>query len=1164
MKTVLLFLFTLIFLISCKEKTLFQKIDAEDSGITFANRLTENDTLNILDFEYVYNGAGVGVADFNNDGMQDLFFSGNQVANKLYLNKGDFKFEDASKFAQIDGNGKWCAGVVTVDINSDGLMDVYVAATVNQPDTKRENLLYVNQGINNGKPKFKEMAAEYGINDNGHSENAAFFDYDNDGDLDLYVLTNIIDQNPNQFRVKKIDGSNPNTDRLYRCDYNEKLGHSFYTNVSKDTGITIEGYGLGLNICDINKDGFKDIYVTNDYISDDLFYINNGKGKFKDYAQKLLKHTSSSAMGNDIADINNDGNLDIFAVDMLAKSNLRKKVLTGPFNYQTYNFNAEYGFNHQYMRNTLQLNNGINGKENMPMFSEISLLAGTAETDWSWTPSLADFDNDGERDLIITNGFPKDITDRDFAAFRNETENLAERSYILEQIPVLKISNYAFKNNGNLQFENVTEKWGMNIPSFSNGAVYADLDNDGDLDYVVNNINDSAFVYKNNLIDGKNHESEKPTHYLRIKCKGDKQNINGIGAVAILEFDNGEKTIHENNPFRGYLSSVEPFIHFGLGAKKIKSLEIQWYNGMSEFFKNPKIDQVLEVNIKNANVKTNNNTEVKSQFFTDITNEIKIDYIHAETDYIDFNVQNLMPFKLSELGPGMCVGDINADGLDDVFIGGSKDMIGLFFIQQANGQYLKKYLTNGSNINLKKGEDLGSLLFDADNDNDLDLYICRGGTEGTVSDSLFYDSFYVNDGKGNFLESKNAIPQFNTSTSCVRAADYDNDGDLDLFVAGRNIPGQYPKFADSYIFRNDSKNKVAKFSEVKLTAFKNLGLVCDMLWTDFDNDGWIDILIASEWASPKFFKNKKGQFEEITKTGLENLNGLWSSINGGDFDNDGDIDYMMGNLGLNTMLKGTKEEPVKLLAKDFDNNGNYDLIPFVYYLATDNKRKLVPFNGKDDVNKQLIATKKRFVSYKEFANADFENLLTKEEKQDCQELTLDFTESIIVENLGNGNFAVKTLPAEVQFSPINGITIEDFNNDGFQDILVAGNNHANETSMGRYDAANGTLLIGNGKCEFKVGNNSGYYVPKDAKSSITVANNKGELLVFTAQNKNLLRVFKSKISKQIMEVAKNAKYYSFDINGKKTKRELYYGSSYLAQSGRYITIPSRAKNLKIY
>jgi enediyne biosynthesis protein E4 len=1155
------FLFALFFAFSCKEKTLFEQIKSEHSGIHFSNRIIEKDSINILEFEYVYNGAGVGIGDFDKDGRQDIFFSGNQVPNKLYINKGDFKFADISTSAAIEGNGKWCAGVVTVDINNDGWLDVYVAATVKGTPKERENLLYVNQGLKDGKPWFKEMAAEYGVNDDGHTENASFFDYDNDGDLDLYILTNITHQYPNQYRPKLRDGSNPNTDRLYRCDWDASVGHSVYTNVSKEAGITIEGYGLGLNICDINKDGWKDIYVTNDYLADDLLYINNGNGTFTDKAADFLKHTSNSAMGNDIVDVNNDGFLDIFAVDMLAKTNLRKKVLTAPNNYQLYNFNKEFGYNFQYMRNTLQLNNGVLGDVSTPMFSEVSMLAGVAETDWSWTPSLADFDNDGNRDLLITNGFPKDVTDRDFVSFRNENERFSEKQYLLEQIPEVKINNYAFRNNGNLEFEDVTEKWGLDIPSFSNGAVYADLDNDGDLDYVVNNINDSAFVFKNNLLE---IDTKKESHFLRIKFEGDKFNKNGIGAVAVLTFENGEKTVHENNPYRGYLSSVEPFVHFGIGQKKVKSLEIQWYNGISERIENPKVDQVLVVKIENARQRIVLPSPKNNAIFREITDSVQLDFVHQEYDFIDFNVQNLLPFKLSELGPGMSVGDINNDGLDDVFLGGSSGFSGVFFMREKAGGFSKKYIENQSEVATKKEEDLGSLLFDADNDGDLDLYICRGGNEGIPNDAHFKDAFYSNDGNGNFTKNSTAIPAFATSTSCVRAADFDNDGDLDLVVSGRNVPGEYPKFVDSYLFRNDSQKGIPKFSVVNSPVFKNLGLVCDVLWTDFNNDGWVDLLVAGEWAAPKFLKNNKGKFEEITNTGLDELMGLWSSVNAADLDGDGDTDYVLGNIGLNNLLRATQKEPVKVIAKDFDGNGNYDIIPFTYFEGADKTKKLVPFNGKDDVNKQLNSTRARFVTYKDFAEATYDNLLTNDEKKGAQELTLTFRKSVVLKNIGKGKFDVSELPIEAQFSPINGILIEDFDKDGYLDIVISGNNYGNEVSSGRYDASNGLFLKGNGNGGFTTQRNSGFYVPFDAKAMVSSVNAKGEIEILVAQNREKLKLFKTNLSKSAVIIPKQARYFTYQVGNKTYKKEFYYGASYLGQSSRYVSVPSQAKLLKIH
>lgn len=1160
MKYSLALLFLSSLLLGCNsENPLFERLSADETGITFSNRITPTDTLNIITTEYIYNGGGVGLADFDNDGLLDIFFSGNQVGNELYLNKGDFKFENISAKSGINSVSRWSSGVSAVDINADGLMDIYVSATMLGTAEERSNLLYINKGVKDGVPVFEEMAAAYGIADQGHGEHAAFFDYDNDGDLDLYILIDVIDQYPNQFRNKVTDGSYPNTDKLYRNDYSETVGHPVFTNVSAEAGITTEGYGLGLTICDINQDGWKDIYVTNDYAADDFLYINNKNGTFTDQAKKYFKHTSNSAMGNDVADINNDGLPDIVALDMQPATNLRKKLLAAPNNYFTYQLTEKFGYIHQYMRNTLQLNSGTYGEGIQPPFTEIGLLAGVAETDWSWCPSLADFDNDGFRDLLITNGFPKDVTDRDFMAFRQGISNIASPEYLMGNIPEVKISNYAFRNTGNLTFEDKTEAWGIEIPSFSNGAAYGDLDNDGDLDYIVNNINDSAFVYRNTAHDVKSETA----NFLRIEFKGNAPNLFGYGAVVKGKLENGQVFYAENIPTRGYLSSVEPAVHIGLGSQKSMSeLTIIWGNGKSQTFQNVKANQVLAVKQSEALTEYDFSKPIKKTLF----NEMPLAFLHEEQDFIDYNTQNLLPQKMSQLGPSLAVGDINGDKLEDIYISGSKFKSGSFLIRKTDGGYQEKLLQQFADSTQKSNEEVGSLLLDVDADGDLDLYLVNGGNEGRPETDVFQDQLFLNDGKGNFTFAKNALPKFFTAGSCVRANDFDKDGDLDLFIGGRNLPFNYPKAVSSTLLRNDSKNGTVKFTDVtkmKIPGLIDLGLTCDALWTDIDNDGDSDLIISREFAPIVVFVNEKGNFTELKNTGLESFLGLWNSINGGDFDGDGDVDYIVGNVGLNARFKGNEEFPAKILAGDFDGNGNYDAIPFIYLPKSNTDKKLVfaPYNAKDDMGKQLPIMQGRYTTFNEYATATFENIFDDDKRKLATEFTLNYSTSVYVENRGNGKFMLKPLPVYAQFAPINGTVIEDFDNDGNLDALLVGNNFGNELFVGRYDASNGLLLLGDGKGNFTPKLNTGFAVTGDAKALVKLVDLSGEVKVLASQNRGVAKLFGTALKGKIIEPKPTTTQISYELNGKKVIKEIYYGASYLSQSSRRVVVPENAINI---
>lgn len=1145
---------------ACKqqEKHLFERLPSEDTGISFSNRILESDTMNILETEYIYNGGGVGIGDFNNDGLPDIYFTGNMVSNRLYLNKGDFKFNDVTDKANVTGEGKWCSGVALVDINNDGWLDIYVGATMKQDSLSRANLLYINNGPGkDGVPTFTESAARYGIADTGHTTNAAFFDYDNDGDLDLYVLTNVINAGvPSTYHKKMKDGSSQNNDRLYRNN-----GNNTFTNVSREAGILIEGFGLGIAINDINLDGWPDIYVTNDYLSNDLLYINNQDGTFTNKIADYIRHTSYSAMGNSVTDINNDGLVDILALDMLPEDNKRKKMMLMTNNYATYLNNDMYGYQHQYVRNTLQLNQG-NTPEGHPVFSEVAQLTGLYQTDWSWTPLVADFDNDGLRDVIITNGFPKDITDQDFRVYRSGPAGMVGGSqYLVDSIPIIKISNYAFKNNGDLSFSNETQNWGLDVPSFSNGAAYADLDNDGDLDFVVNNINDSALVYRNSLYTAKAGPAKN--HYLRLEFKGDAPNGAGLGAMATLYYGKGKTQFHENSVYKGYLSSVEGIAHFGLGKiQKVDSLKVVWPGGKYQLLKNIKADQVLMLDQKNAKQQRIYPAKGKDQrqqmAFTEVAEALGVRYKSEEDDEIDFNWQRTLPHKLSQFGPGIAAGDINGDGLDDFYIGGAAGKAGGLFIQKPDGTFR---LATGNIPAGKTGEDMGVLFFDADNDKDLDLYVASGSYEFLEGSEQLQDLLYLNDGKGNFTLDEKALPVLTASKSCVRAADYDKDGDLDLFVAGRVVPGKYPLAPQSYILRNDG----GRFTDVTASVspeLQNLGMITDALWSDFNGDGDVDLVIAGEWLPVTFLQNTKGKFKNITAaTGLAPYTGWWNSLTAGDFDNDGDIDYVAGNLGLNTNYVASASQPLSVLAKDFDGNGSIDPVMVCYIKAEDGTMKPFPMHTRDDLNAQMPRTRSVFPRYVHYAKATIDEVIPQAEREGAIQMQATHFQSSYLENLGQGKFKLSVLPKAAQLAPVYGMQSDDIDGDGNLDLLMVGNDYGTEVFTGRYDAFAGLYLKGNGKGAFRPATltSSGFYVDGDAKAMAQIFSAKGQKLTLVTQNNDSLRIFAP--TKEVSDQSKVLALQPLDRmvtitykNGKKRVKEFYYGQTYLSQSSRKLTL----------
>ena len=1173
------FLIAALFLISifigCKPSTQFEEIKSSHSGIHFNNQITESDSLNPLDVENMYNGGGAGIADFNNDGLMDIYFTGNMVANKLYLNKGDFKFEDITDKAGVAGEGRWCRGISLVDINNDGRMDMYVSATLMKDPKKRENLLYINEGMDaNGIPHFANKAPDYGIADTSHTTMAAFFDYDNDGDLDMYLLVNEIlkGQFPNTFRPILKNSEHPNTDKLFRNDWSDSLQHPVFTDVSKVAGITMEGYGHGVNITDINRDGWKDIYVANDFLSPNNLFINQRNGTFVDEAQTYFKHTAENAMGTDIIDINNDGLDDVVEVDMNPEDNFRKKMMGNTLSYQRYQNNDRYGYQHQYVRNILQVNQGPrvlrNDSIGAPIFSDLSFFAGIAETDWSWAPLVNDFDNDGYRDIIITNGFPKDVTDHDFIAFRNMANTLASTKDIVAQIPQVKISNYAFRNNGNLTFTNTTKDWGLSTPTFSNGAASADLDNDGDLDFVINNINDEAGVYRNN-----ERELNKEGHYLQIQFGGDSLNINGLGAWVELHYGNGKQQVYENTPYRGYLSTVSSIAHFGLGEiNSVDSVLIKWPNGKMQLLENVKAGQVLKVNIKEAdqNYLFTSQAIASNTLFREVTDSLNFNYVHGDSDFVDFNIQKLLPHKFSEYGPALAVGDVDGNGLDDLVSGGSYFRSAQVFLQQMDGRFSQKNLLTDTSILNKRSEDMGVLLFDADSDNDLDMYIASGGYEAAPNSIAYQDKFYINDGKGVFTNDASALPQNFISKSCARAADFDKDGDLDLFIAGRVDPWHYPKPVSSFLYRNDSKNGQPKFTDVTnlaAPALNNIGLVCDAVFTDFDNDGWQDLVLAGEWMPITFLKNHQGKFAGFTPLATHS-NGWWNSITPGDFDNDGDMDYIAGNLGRNSYYRASEKYPVGITAKDFDNNGSYDAIPSLYLPGSfqNPERKEFPAQLRDDMIKQMIGMRAKYQNYRSYALADMNALLTKEQLEGSLRYKAGHLQSAYLRNDGNGKFTISDLPPQAQVSVLNGMVVDDFDGDGNLDIVINGNDFGTEVSVGRYDALNGLLLKGDGNGGFSGLSilQSGIFIPGNGKALVKLQSISGKCLLAASQNKGPLKIFELKkdftnIPLQPSDVSIMIKYK----NGKTQKREVNYGYSFLSQSGRFIPVNEKMVSLEI-
>lgn len=1167
----------MVLLFSCSaKKGRFVQLSSSATGIDFVNQITENDSVNIFDFANIYNGGGVGVGDFNNDGKQDLYFTGNMVSNRLYLNKGNLQFRDVTTISQTGGGGIWSRGVAVVDINNDGKQDLYVCATAKHDAQQRINKLYVNQGWDNDSiPVFRDMAAEYGLADTTQSTMAYFFDYDNDGDLDCYIGVNHIiqDEYANTFRPRNLHGEHPSTGRLYRNEWNDTLQHAVFKDVSREAGILIEGYTHAADIFDANNDGWQDILVLNDYISSNVLYINNQDGTFTDRVREYFKHAAANSMGSDAVDINNDGLTDVIEVDMAPQDNLRKKMFQAPVSYQMYQNTEQYGYQYQYTRNMLHVNlgNTVGEQDSVqhPIFAEAGYFAGIAETDWSWTPLVADFDNDGQKDILFTNGFPKDITDRDFMTYRNEAYQLTSKKDMLDEIPEVKIHNYIYRNNGHLKFEDMSTVWGMESPSFSNGAVSADLDNDGDLDIVINNINEVPGVYENRL------NGNKPAgNFINIHFYGTEKNKQGIGATVSI-YQQGLVQTYTNNPFRGYISSQSPVLHAGLAVGiPLDSVVVRWPgSALTQTVKTVSAGANLLLDIKNAVARPVAVPSATNAWFTNITTQQGISYIHRQRDFVDFNIQKLLPHKLSEYTPGIAAGDINGDGLDDFITGGVSGYSPMKFIQQPDGHFLTQPLLTDEMAALKQSEDRGLLLFDADNDNDNDLYIAAGGYQYDSGTKAYADALWLNDGKGNFIPDSSALPANFTSKFCVRAADYDKDGDLDLFIAGRVDPHAYPRPVSDFIYRNDSKNGKVAFSDVTkevAPALLNTGLTCDGIFSDYDNDGWPDLIITGEWMPVTFLHNDKGHFVPANEnTGIAGKSGWWNSLAAGDFDNDGDMDYIAGNQGLNSFFRASTERPVHVYAKDFDDNKSYDAMLSLYLL--DNLQpggtwKEFPANGRDDMIKQLLMMRRDFKNYHAYALATMEQVLPADRREGALILSADYMSSAYIQNDGNGHFTMKPLPDMAQLSLINGMVVKDCNGDGNLDIVCNTNDYGTDPFIGRYDALNGLVLQGDGKGNFTPLSilHSGVFINGNGKALTVFAGADSSCLLAATQNQGPLQVYRQRKRNNLLRLERDDMYALISLSdGRKQRCEFYYGASFLSQSSRVFWMNNDMKSVKI-
>ncbi|MEZ4794112.1 MAG: VCBS repeat-containing protein [Flavobacteriaceae bacterium] len=1061
--------------------TLFSKVTSDVSHIKFKNVIEETMEFNFLNYPYLYTGGGVAVGDIDNDGLQDIYLVSNMGPNKLYKNLGDFQFEDITVASKTEDYKGFSTGATMLDINNDGWLDIYVskAGSFNN-DTLRRNLLFVNQQDGT----FKEAAAAWGLDDPGYTTQVYQLDYDKDGDLDLYVLNYRYDFKNNtkisgviQREIEEIT-----SDQLYRNDGTK------FTKVTGEAGIYNKAWGLGGVVGDFNNDGWDDIYVCNDFLEPDIMYINQKNGTFRNEINDRINHISFNSMGADYADLDNDLNPDLITLDMLAENYARSKVNMASMSTENFWAMVNVGYHHAYMGNMLQHNVG-NGK-----FKEMGQLSGVVKTDWSWAPLLADFDNDGLKDIFISNGVVKDYTNQDFRTemrTRNANGESMTLDAVLDLMPSQKLDNYAYKNNGDLSFSKVIEEWGLKDPSFSNGAAYADFDNDGDLDIVVNNIDDEIGLYRNNSNE----------NYLQVKLKGPQQNTMALGAKVYVKLKDGIQ-FQQVYLTRGFESSISEIQHFGLGQDpEIEEVIVEWPDGKISKVENPKSNQRLAVDYSSAVEDQISLKKYWNKKQSIDPSSIGLDYVQTENDFNDFSLQLLIPQKQSTKGTAVIKADLNGDGLEDLFVGNASGAAAATYLQTPDGHFAK------NNTSLwqqeAKYEDANALFFDADGDGDQDLYVVSAGYDLPQDSPLLQDRLYVNDGKGNFSKNGNALPKMLTSGKAIAAADFDKDGDWDLFVGGNVVPAHYPLPPKSYLLQNEG----GKFVDItpKNNSLSEMGMVSEAIFTDYDTDGDLDLMVVGEWMAPTLFNNNNGAFAKAEGiSGLEKTEGWWFSVTAADFDGDGDEDYVLGNLGNNNKFQPKKEKPIYIYAKDFDNNGSFDVA-----LSKINEGHLVPVRGKECSSQQNPFLLDKIKTYKEFAGMEMKDIYGEDALKEAFKLTAYMFESVYVENLGGGKFEMHKLPKTAQTGPTLSILADDVNGDGLLDIIAIGAIYDAEVETIRYDSNYGYVLLGDGKGAFKYTKEFEPFVDKDAKDLnklviggkpyYIVASNNAPLEVFTFQ-----------------------------------------------------------------